>query len=54
VLLRASGRQAAGSTFEQLVLDRLDALSAAVEELRQAIARIEQVSSGAVARVIKQ
>lgn len=44
VLLRAAGRQAAGDTFEELVLDRLDALSASVEQLRVAVARIEQAT----------
>jgi transcriptional regulator with XRE-family HTH domain len=41
-LLRAAGRQAAGATFEAIVLDRLDALTASVEELRLAVERIER------------
>jgi transcriptional regulator with XRE-family HTH domain len=51
VLLRAAGRHAAGTTFEQLVLDRLDALKEAVDGLsdrlaqqEQAIQRIERAS----------
>jgi transcriptional regulator with XRE-family HTH domain len=41
-LLRAAGRQAAGATFEEIVLDRLDTLTASVEKLRQAVERIER------------
>jgi transcriptional regulator with XRE-family HTH domain len=41
-LLRAAGRQAAGATFEAVVLDRLDRLTGAVSELRDAIGRVEQ------------
>lgn len=44
-LLRAAGRQAAGVTFEALVLDRLDQLSTNVDELREAIGRIEQAAA---------
>ncbi len=44
-LLRAAGRQAAGATFEAIVLDRLDSLSTDLEELRQAVARIEQATA---------
>lgn len=44
-LLRAAGRQAAGATFEAIVLDRLDNLSAGLDELRQAVARIEQATA---------
>lgn len=44
-LLRAAGRQAAGATFETIVLDRLDGLSAGLDELRQAVARIEQATT---------
>lgn len=46
-LLRAAGRQAAGVTFEAVVLDRLDMLQAGLDELRTAVARIEAaIASG--------
>lgn len=41
-LLRAAGRQAAGTTFEAVVLDRLEQLTATIDELVKAIARVEQ------------
>jgi transcriptional regulator with XRE-family HTH domain len=44
-LLRAAGRQAAGATFEALVLDRFDKLSTDMNELREAVSRIEQATA---------
>lgn len=41
-LLRVAGRQAAGATFETVVLDRLDRLTATIGELGEAIGRVEQ------------
>lgn len=44
-LLRVAGRQAAGATFETVVLDRLDRLTATIGELGEAIRRVEQTLS---------
>lgn len=41
-LLRTVGRQAAGATFEAVVLDRLDRLTEAVTDLREAVSRVER------------
>jgi transcriptional regulator with XRE-family HTH domain len=46
-LLRAAGRQAAGVTFEALVLARLDQLGTDLDELREAVKRIEQATAQA-------
>jgi transcriptional regulator with XRE-family HTH domain len=41
-LLRAAGRQAAGVTFEAIVLDRLDQLARGLDDLRSTVERIER------------
>lgn len=46
-LLRAAGRQAAGATFETLVLDQLTTLNTRLNDLTAAIERIEQATAPA-------